>query len=301
MAKSTEDMLTESALSRLANDSDPRFKQVITALIKHVHAFAREVELTEEEWFEGVKFLTAAGQKCDNKRQEFILLSDVLGLSMLVDAINHRRPGGATENTVLGPFFVHGAKEIKNGDNLAEGWAGEPTLVRGRVLGTDGKPLANALLDIWHSDDVGYYDVQLPTFEEKQLRGKLRTDAEGRYWFRTIKPEFYPVPTDGPVGIILTRMGRHPFRPAHIHFIVSADGYESCVTHLFVKGGKYLDSDAVFGVKDSLIVDFKRNDSAAEAKKANLTAPFYNADFDFVLQPAAGGKAQKVISPADAV
>ena len=147
MAKSTEDMLTESALNRLANDSDPRFKQVITALIKHVHAFAREVELTEEEWVEGVKFLTAAGQKCDNKRQEFILLSDVLGLSMLVDAINHKRPAGATENTVLGPFFVHGAPEIKNGDNMAEDWEGEPTLVSGRVLGTDGKPLANALPD----------------------------------------------------------------------------------------------------------------------------------------------------------
>ncbi len=299
--QSTEDRLTESALNRLANDSDPRFKQVITALIKHVHAFAREVELTEEEWFEGIKFLTAAGQKCDDKRQEFILLSDVLGLSMLVDAINHKRPAGATENTVLGPFFVHGAKEIKNGDNLAEDWDGEPTLVSGRVLGTDGKPLANALLDIWHSDDVGYYDVQLPTFEEKQLRGKLRTDAQGRYWFRTIKPEFYPVPTDGPVGIILTRMGRHPYRPAHIHFIVSADGYESCVTHLFVKGGKYLDSDAVFGVKDSLIVDFKLNNSEADAKKAGLKAPFYNADFDFVLRPADGGKVQKVISPADAV
>ena len=301
MAKSTEDMLTESALNRLANDSDPRFKQVITALIKHVHAFAREVELTEEEWFEGVKFLTAAGQKCDNKRQEFILLSDVLGLSMLVDAINHKRPAGATENTVLGPFFVHGAPEIKNGDNMAEDWEGEPTLVSGRVLGTDGKPLANALLDIWHSDDVGYYDVQLPTYEDKQLRAKLHTDSEGRYWFRTIKPEFYPVPTDGPVGTILTRMGRHPFRPAHIHFIVAAEGNESCVTHLFVKGGKYLDSDAVFGVKDSLIVDFKRNNSEADAKKAGLKAPFYTADFDFVLKPSDGGKAQKVISPADAV
>jgi protocatechuate 3,4-dioxygenase beta subunit len=298
---SIEDQLTEAALARLANDANPRFKTIITAVIRHLHALVREVELTEEEWFEAIKFLTATGQKCDDKRQEFILLSDVLGVSMLVDAINHRRPTGATENTVLGPFFVHGAKEIPIGGDMAAGWDGAPTIVSGTVRGTDGKPVANALLDIWQSDDDGHYDVQLPTFNEKQLRAKLHTDQDGRFWFRTIKPSSYPVPVDGPVGLILDRMGRHPMRPAHIHFIISAPGYETCSTHLFVSGDDYLESDAVFGVKSSLIVDFKRNDSQAEAQKWNVKAPFYTTTYDFVLSPAQGSKSQKVIAASDAV
>jgi len=300
-SRGIEESLTEAALARLANDTDARFRQIIGALIRHVHAFVREVELTEEEWFEGIKFLTATGQKCDERRQEFILLSDVLGVSMLVDAINHRRQTGATENTVLGPFFVHGAKEIANGDDMATGWPGEPTHVSGQVVDTAGNPIAGAHLEIWQSDDDGHYDVQLPTFAERQLRAKLRTDGEGRFAFRTIKPSSYPVPVDGPVGLILDRMGRHPMRPAHIHFIVSAPGYETCVTHLFVKGDDYLGSDAVFGVKESLIVDFLRNESEAEAKKLGVKAPFYTASYDFVLQPADAGKQQAVRAASDAV
>ena len=300
MRNLTEANLTEAVVARLDKTADPRFKEVMASLIRHVHAFVREVELTEEEWFEAIKFLTATGQKCDDKRQEWILLSDVLGVSMLVDAINHRRSGNATENTVLGPFYVHGAPEIDLGGDMAKGWEGEPTWVSGRVLSTDGKPIPGALLDLWQSNTEGWYDVQLADTGGRQLRARLRTDAEGRFRFRTIKPTAYPVPTDGPVGVILDRMGRHPMRPAHLHFIVTAPGYETVVTHLFVEGDPYLESDVVFGVKNSLVIDFKRNDSEAEAKKLGLKAPFREASYEFVLKPAAAAKQQKVTSAADA-
>jgi len=284
-----ETKLTEAVIARLAEGTDPRFRQLMQSLIRHLHDFVREVELTEAEWFEAIKFLTATGQKCDDKRQEFILLSDVLGVSMLVDAVNHRASGGITETTVLGPFFVHGAKEIENGDDMAAGWNGDPTYVSGRVLSTEGKALAGALLELWQSNSEGSYDVQLADTGGKQLRAKLRADAEGRFRFRTILPTSYPVPTDGPTGLVLARMGRHPMRPAHLHFMVSAPGCETVVTHLFVKGDPYLESDVVFGVKDSLIVEFKRHESQAEAQKLGLKAPFYAASYDFVLRPA--GKA----------
>jgi len=297
----TEATLTDAVVARLAGAEDPRFTRLMTSLIGHLHAFVREVELTEDEWFEAIRFLTATGQKCNDKRQEYILLSDVLGASMLVDAINHRRPAGVTENTVLGPFYVHGAREIKNGDDMAAGWEGDPAFVSGRVRSTDGRPIADALLDIWQSDHGGHYDVQVEGIGDKQLRAKLRSDADGRFWFHTIKPSSYPVPTDGPVGLILRRMGRHPFRPAHIHFIVSASGYETAVTHLFVKGDPYLESDAVFGVKPSLVVEFKRSDSEAEGTKLGLKVPFYTVTYDFVLEPADTGREQRLISAGDAV
>jgi protocatechuate 3,4-dioxygenase beta subunit len=300
MRSFTEADLTEAVLARLDTAADPRFRQVMAGLIKHLHAFVREVELTEDEWFAAIKFLTATGRQCDEKRQEYILLSDVLGVSMLVDAINHRRPGGATENTVLGPFFVHGAPEIKNGDDMAAGWQGEPTHVAGRVLSTAGEPIAGALLELWQSNAEGFYDVQVATAGGKQLRARLRADAQGRFNFRTIKPTAYPVPTDGPVGLILNRMGRHPMRPAHLHFIVAAPGYETVVTHIFVAGDPYLDSDVVFAVKESLVTEFKRNDSPAAAARLGLKAPFCEATFDFVLKPATEQRSQKVISAADA-
>ena len=299
MPNQTESELTDAVIARLEKTADPRFKEVMTSLIRHLHGFVREVELTEEEWFEAIKFLTATGQKCDEKRQEYILLSDVLGVSMLVDAINHRRGDGATENTVLGPFYVHGAPEIENGGDMARGWEGEPTYVSGRVLDTDGRPIPGAVLDMWQSNADGRYDVQLADTGGRQLRARLRADGEGRFRLRTIKPTEYPVPTDGPVGRILDRMGRHPMRPAHLHFIVTAPGYETVVTHVFVKGDPYLQSDAVFGVKDSLIVDFRRNDSEAEAKKLGLKAPFLAASYDFVLKRSTTAKQQKVTSAAD--
>ena len=299
MRNQTEHDLTASVLARVESAADPRFKEVMAALIRHLHDFVREVELTEDEWFECIKFLTATGQKCDGRRQEYILLSDVLGVSMLVDAINHRRPRGATENTVLGPFYVHGAPEIRNGDDMAAGWNGEPTYVTGRVLDGAGQPVRGALLDIWQSSADGRYDVQLSDTGGKQLRARLRADDEGRFRFRTIKPTPYPVPTDGPVGLVLERMGRHPMRPAHLHFIVSAPGYETVVTHIFVKGDPYLGSDVVFGVKESLMVDFRRIDSAAEAAKVGLAAPFFAASYDFVLSSAGREQGQKLISAAD--
>lgn len=301
MTNISESSLTEAVLARIEKSADPRFTRIMTSLIEHLHAFVREVELTEAEWFEGIRFLTATGQMCDAKRQEYILLSDVLGVSMLVDAINHRRPSGATENTVLGPFFVQGAPEIKNGDDMAVGWNGEPTHVSGRILSSDGKPVPGAMLDLWQSNAEGFYDVQLADTGGRHLRAKLRADAQGRFHFRTIKPTAYPVPTDGPVGLILNRMGRHPMRPAHLHFVISAPGYDTVVTHLFVKGDPYLASDVVFAVKDSLVIDFKRNDSEAEAKRLGLKAPFYTATYDFVLAPAeAGGGQPRVVSAADA-
>ena len=301
MLNVTESNLTELVVGRLEKAADPRFKEVMASLVRHLHAFVREVELTEEEWFEAIKFLTATGQKCDEKRQEYILLSDVLGISMLVDAINHRRPGNATENTVLGPFYVRGAPEIANGDDMAAGWKGEPTYVSGRVVSTDGNPVGGAHLDLWQSNAEGFYDVQLADTGGRQLRARLRADTDGRFHFRTIKPTAYPVPTDGPVGLILKRMGRHSMRPAHLHFIVSAPGYETVVTHLFVDGDPYLDSDVVFGVKQSLVVNFTRNTSEAEAAKVGLKAPFHAASYDFVLSPARATTRQKVISAADAI
>ncbi len=274
--------LTQAVVDRFHQSQDPRFKAIMEALVRHLHAFVRETNLTEDEWFTAIQFLTATGQKCDSKRQEYILLSDVLGVSMLVDAINHPRAKRATENTVLGPFFVEGAREIANGDNLAQGWPGEPTFVSGRVLAADGQPVAGAMLDIWQANSEGRYDVQIAA-GKRQLRGKLRTDSEGRFCFRTIKPSPYPIPMDGPVGVILRRTGHHAMRPAHIHFIVSAAGYQTLVTHLFAAGDPYLESDAVFAVKDSLIVPFRRNESAREAEKLGLAVPFYAVSFDFVL------------------
>jgi len=300
MPSELETTLTDAVIARLSPDADPRFRQIMQSLIRHLHGFVREVELTEEEWFEAIKFLTATGQKCDDKRQEFILMSDVLGVSMLVDAINHRSSGGTTETTVLGPFFVHGAPEIENGADMAAGWDGEPTFVSGQVLSSAGKPIAGALLDLWQSNSEGSYDVQLADTGGRQLRAKLRTDADGRFRLRTILPTSYPVPTDGPMGLVLERMGRHPMRPAHLHFMVSAPGYETVVTHLFVKGDPYLESDVVFGVKDSLIVDFKRNESQAEAHKLGLKAPFYRASYDFVLRPAGKAKQKTAHAASDA-
>ena len=258
MRNLTEENLTEAVVQRLAKCENPRFKTVMTSLIRHLHAAIREVELTEAEWAEGILFLTATGQKCDKDRQEFILLSDVLGVSMLVDAINHRTSSGATESTVLGPFYVPGAPDLPHGTDIAHGGPGEPTEVSGRVLTPSGKPIAGAVLDVWQTAPNGFYSTQDPNQDRFNLRGRFKTDATGAFFFRTLKPTSYPVPTDRPVGTILNAMGRHPMRPAHIHFIVTAPGYERLTTHLFAEGDPYLDSDVVFGVKNSLVVDFKR-------------------------------------------
>ena len=285
MSDNSEEQITQNVVDSMAGASNPRLKTVMTSLIRHLHAFIREVELTEEEWMAGVQFLTKTGQMCDDKRQEFILLSDTLGVSMLVDAINHRASGQATESTVFGPFYRSGAKELPMGASISLDGHGEPTVVMGRVLSLDGRPIPHALLDIWEGGENGLYEQQDPEQPDMNLRGKFRTDKEGHYRFVAIKPVSYPIPDDGPVGQMLLSLGRHPFRPAHIHMIVSAEGFAPVTTHLFVKGDKYLDSDAVFGTKDSLIVDFIRHDSTEEAARYNVTAPFYTAEYDFVLKP----------------
>jgi protocatechuate 3,4-dioxygenase beta subunit len=286
MRNLTEATVTDAVLATLAGAPDPRLREVAASLVRHLHAFVREVEPTEAEWLAGIGFLTTVGQMCDARRQEFILLSDTLGVSILVDAINHRKPGGATESSVLGPFYREGAPELPSGGNLAAATPGEPVLVSGRVTAPDGTPIAGALLDVWQTSPDGLYDVQDPSLPGMNLRGRFRTDAAGRYNFRTVKPTSYPIPDDGPVGQMLRALGRHSYRPAHIHFIVSAVGYEPVTTMLFVEGDRYLDSDAVFGVKGSLVVNFVRHDSTAEAAARGVPAPFHSVAYDFVLTPA---------------
>jgi hydroxyquinol 1,2-dioxygenase len=283
MRNLNEANLTNAVLAKLDGAPDARFRQVMCSLIRHLHAFAREVELTEAEWFEGINFLTATGKMCDAKRQEFILLSDTLGVSMLVDAMNHRKPAGATETTVLGPFHVDGAPAMPQRDSIVQGARGEPTFVSGRVLTADGRPIAGAELDVWQVDGEGFYDVQRNDIEGMRLRGKFRTDAQGHYLFRTVKPVSYSIPTDGPVGKMLLLMGRHPYRPAHIHVIVAAAAYQSVTTHIFVEGDSYLDSDAVFAVKNSLIVDFKKHPPGTAPDGATMDKEFWVAQYDFRL------------------
>ena len=285
MINNNEEQITRNVLDSMANTPNPRLKQVMTSLIIHLHTFIREVELSQEEWALGIQFLTRAGQICDEKRQEFILLSDITGTSMLVDAINHRLSEGATESTVFGPFYREGAPELPMGATISQDGRGEPAVVTGQVRSTNGTPIAGALLDVWETDENGLYEQQDTEQPDMNLRGKFRTDHEGRYFFVGIKPVSYAIPDDGPVGQLLRALSRHPFRPAHIHLLVSADGFMSVTTHLFVKGDPYLDSDAVFGTKDSLVVDFIRHTSEEEAARYHVTAPFYTVHFDFVLKP----------------
>jgi hydroxyquinol 1,2-dioxygenase len=301
MRQFTEDTLTAAVVARLKDAKDKRFREIMTSAVKHLHAFAREVHLTEEEWFEGIKFLTAVGQKCDDKRQEFILLSDILGLSMMVCALNHKTAPGATEATVLGPFFAHGAKQYEFDGDLREGCTvkGEDTLVSGRVLTTAGKPIPNATLDIWQAKADGIYDVQ--TGGKFELRGRVKVNAKGEFAFKSYKPKFYSVPDDGPVGELLRATGNHKMRPAHMHAVVSAPGYQQVITHVFVDGDPYLDDDAVYAVKNSLVGKYKKVNNAAEAKKLGMSNPFLKLEWDFRLAPQAGVKARKVIAPSDAV
>ncbi len=301
MRQHTEETLTDAVVARLGKTSDPRTREVMTSLVKHLHAFAREVNLTEEEWFEGIKFLTAVGQKCDDKRQEFILLSDVLGLSMMVVSLNHKTPPGATEATVLGPFFAHGAKEHEYGADLRAGATqkGEDVWVSGRVLSVDGKPIPNALLDIWQAKADGIYDLQ--TGGEFELRGRVKANAKGEYAFASYKPSFYSIPMDGPVGELISATTGNHMRPAHMHAIVSAPGYQQVITHVFVEGDPHLDGDAVYAVKDSLIGKYRKVNDATEAKRLGMPNPFHKLEWDFRLAPEGKEKARKKIAASDAV
>lgn len=276
--------LTEQVVASFANAENPRLRQIMQALVRHLHAFALDVELTMAEWETAIGFLTRTGQMCDDKRQEFILLSDTLGLSMLVDAINHRSVAGATETTVLGPFYVPPLQEQPRDSDIAGGAEGTPLHVTSRVVTPDGRPIADAWVDVWQADDDGYYDVQKPG-QEENLRARFRTDADGRFSFWSIVPTAYPIPSDGPVGKMLRTVGRHPYRPAHIHFMIGKDGYETLVTHLFIAGDQYLTSDAVFGVKPQLVVDLADSDGGWTGSGENVR-PHKKLSHTFGLRPS---------------
>jgi len=244
-------------LYRIRNTRNPRLKRIMTSFIRHLHGFVREVKPTQEEWFQGIRFLAETGHWHTDKREEYILLSDTLGVSMLVDALNYKAGRGMTESTVLGPFHRRKAPEYPLGANISRNRKdGVPCRVSGTVKDANGRPVAGAKLDVWQAGADGFYDSQKGN--AMNLRGIFRADAKGRFHFRCVRPEFYPVPHDGPVGRMLRATGRHPMRPPHLHFWITARGYKPLITHLFVRGGKYLDSDAVFGVKPELIIDFKK-------------------------------------------
>jgi protocatechuate 3,4-dioxygenase beta subunit len=284
----SEERSAEVVAASFAATPDPRLRQVMTSLVQHLHAFVKDVELTEEEWGSAIGFLTRTGHMSDDVRQEFILLSDVLGVSMLVETINHRTGGTATESTVLGPFHMVESPPRELGADIALDGKGTPCLVSGQVTGPDGEPLAGASVDVWQTNEDGFYDVQQPGIQPAgNLRGLFTADADGRFWFRSVVPRYYPIPDDGPVGQLLAATGRHPNRPAHLHFIVSAAGHRPVTTHVFVADSPYLDSDAVFGVKDSLVREVPEVDDPARAAEVGLANPFRTLTFDLSLLRAA--------------
>lgn len=286
----TEADSAEIVTGRNANAKDERLKQIMGIVIGHLHAAVKEVEPTQEEWFQAIQFLTRTGHKCDDWRQEFILLSDVLGVSMLVDAINNRKPSGATESTVLGPFHVTDAPVMANGADICLDGKGEPLVVHGKVTSADGAPIEGARLDVWQANSEGFYDVQQKGIQpDFNLRGIFLSEPDGAYWFRGVKPQHYAIPSDGPVGEMLDKLGRHPHRPAHLHYIVDAQGYEPVTTHIFVPDDPYIDSDAVFGVKRSLLADFVKVDDPQRAERFGVANPYWEVESNFVLAREAQG------------
>lgn len=284
----TEDDITLEVLRRFESTEDPRLKHIMQSLVKHIHAFLKEVQLQESEWWKGIEFLTRTGHMCNERRQEFILLSDTLGVSMLTDLISNRKPAGSTESTVFGPFHRADAPERKYGDSIVGADRhGIITYMSGRVTDLHGNPIPGAELDVWQAAADGLYDVQDPSLNEMNMRGKFRADKNGRYLVKTTRPVAYQIPADGPVGEMLRATNRHAWRPAHVHFAVSAPGYSPVTTHVFDSVDKYLDEDAVFGVKNSLIAEFKQHMTRDEAaRKFGAEPPFCTCEFDFVLAPA---------------
>ena len=282
-----ERTITDAVLQSIASTPDARLKQVMTSLVKHLHDFVRDVRLTEAEWQAAIDFLTATGRKCSDTRQEFILLSDTLGVSMLTIALNHAKPAGATEATVFGPFHTGDAPHVEQGADIAHGAPGLPMFVHAVVQGPDGEPLADAEVDVWQADEDGLYDVQRPELgDARRARAVLRTDARGVIRFRSVVPTAYPIPTDGPVGAMLAATGRHPWRPAHLHFMIRASGYQSLTTHIFRDGDAYLDSDVVFGVRSSLIGDYVEHAPGVAPDGTVVETAFFTLDQVFVLAAA---------------
>jgi len=289
VAKGTRNLadedLTQAVLATFEHSQSERFQQVMQSLVRHLHAFIKDVELTEEEWFKGIDFLTRTGHITDDKRQEFVLLSDVLGLSMLVIDLNHKQDVGETASTVFGPFFFEGSPLFSNGDDIANGASGEPCFMYGRVLSITGEPLPDAHIEIWQADDSGFYDVQHKDSSQTYGRGHLYSDKEGNYSFWSVRPEAYPIPEDGPVGELLEAANRSPMRPAHVHFMIKVPGYKTLITHVFKEDDQYLDSDAVFGVRSALITHFERHEPGTAPDGKKMDVPFYTMSYDFFLAP----------------
>jgi hydroxyquinol 1,2-dioxygenase len=282
--------ITAAAVASFEGCSDPRLRELMQALVRHLHGFATEVSLTEPEWREMIAVLTSTGHITDERRQEFILWSDALGLSMLVDALAHELPAGATESTVLGPFYVPGSPRREYGESMVqEAGAGVPAWVYGRVLDISGAPIPGAELDVWQNGADMLYAVQKPEAEQDHLRGRYLTRPDGTYAFLAVRPVPYPIPDDGPVGRMLQATGRHPWRPAHIHMIVRAPGYRTVTTHLFDATSEYLDSDTVFAVKPSLLRTFIERSPEDPERPAGVDGPWVSLENDIVLVPGDGG------------
>jgi hydroxyquinol 1,2-dioxygenase len=293
--------LTAEVIRSFEATPDPRLKFILGEVVTSLHELVRRTNLTFEEWERAIDFLTRTGQTCTPLRQEFILLSDVLGVSMLVDAVNHREREGATETTVLGPFYVGEHRLTPHGADISQGIEGEPMFVQSRVTDLSGQPLAGAEIDIWHADDDGFYDSQKASYETQgpSLRARFKTDADGRFSFRTILPCSYPIPTDGPVGELIAATKRHPMRPAHVHFLVKAEGFQPLVTHVFIDGDEYLGSDAVFGVKDELIAKVERHDEVVMPDGTPASGPWHLMTYEFQMKPGAGVVPKPMMAAAE--
>ncbi len=291
MTQFSEADLTAAVVKSFEETPDPRAKFLLQELVKSLHDYVRKTDLNFAEWQYAIEFLTRTGQKCTPIRQEFILLSDVLGVSMLVDAVNHRERDGATETTVLGPFYVGEHKEMPHGSDISpRNVTGENMFVQSRVTDLKGRPLAGVPVDVWHADDDGFYDSQKPAYATQgpSSRARFRTDADGRFFFRTILPSSYPIPTDGPVGEMILQTRRHPKRPAHVHFLVNAEGYEPLITHVFIGGDKYLDSDVVFGMKDELVANIEKRSDPKMPDGKEAPTPWHLMTYEFHLKPGGG-------------
>ncbi|MGH3318662.1 MAG: dioxygenase [Streptosporangiaceae bacterium] len=281
----TEENITDFAAERWATADPRRLAEIMTSLVRHLHAFAREVQLSEDEWSAAIEWLTATGQLCDDKRQEFILASDVLGLSMLVVQMNHRLSERATPATVLGPFHIDGSPPLPYGGDMSQGAPGQRLFVSGTVRDLDGNPVPDAVLDVWQANAEGFYESQIPEVDEARLRAKYASRGDGGYCVRTIAPCGYSIPMDGTVGGLMRRTAISQFRPAHVHFRIDVPGYEPLTTHLFREGAEYLDSDVVFGTKDALVVPFEPREPGTTPAGGESAEPYLDARYDFVLQP----------------
>ena len=288
----TEENITDLAVERWATAKDPRLAELMTALVRHLHDFAREVRLTEAEWMAAISWLTRTGQISDEKREEFILASDVFGLSMLVVQMNHRLDPRATPATVLGPFHIEGSPELEYGADMSQGLPGTPLFISGVVKDLDGNPVPGAVLDLWQADNEGLYESQHADVDEARLRAKYRTREDGTYCVRTVAPLGYTIPMDGPVGELVSKTGISHFRPAHVHFLLNVPGYEPLITHVFQEGAEYLDSDVVFGTKAELVVRFEQREPGETPDGGTSAEPWLEARYDFVLEQAQAPAAQ---------